>query len=250
MNCVIFIYHAYTIFVMYRQLSFCVYVLIPNIVFCTVKPVFKGHSQYSRESVPMWRVSLHRRFLNLKKTGHRSEEMSPDHRVSFYRSVPVDRFYCTCLVYSIMQVGIKTIEDSVNVDTIPQLVTIKKGLLVITRQWKNILYMPRLAENSFKSKRSKIYNVNFQLPTEKSLDRLSTTAAMEDWDTSAENFMVVDEKTSLLKAEGGSIHTPSVYSMALSGPPLQAAQPQARGHKMYVLYGGAFLAYCPLFNFV
>ena len=117
------------------------------------------------------------------------------------------------------------IEESVRADTIPQLVTIKKGLLVMTRQWKTILYMPRqVADNNFKSKR-KIYSVNFMLPQGKSLDQISTTAAVDDWDTSADNFMVVDEKTSLLKADGESLHTPSVYSVPITGPAPQHLSP-------------------------
>ena len=48
----------------------------------TVKPVFKGHL-YIRE-----KVSLHHRFFNMGKIGHRSEKVSPDHMVSPCRSVP------------------------------------------------------------------------------------------------------------------------------------------------------------------
>ena len=35
-------------------------------------------------------------------------------------------------------------------DTLPQSLTVKKGLLVLIRQWKNVLYMPMLADPSFK----------------------------------------------------------------------------------------------------
>jgi len=35
-------------------------------------------------------------------------------------------------------------------ETLPQSLTVKKGLLVLIRQWKNVLYMPMLADPSFK----------------------------------------------------------------------------------------------------
>ena len=54
----------------------------------TVKPVFKEKPQYPRESVPTWQVSLRHRFLNMGKIGHRSEKVSPDHRLSPRHSVP------------------------------------------------------------------------------------------------------------------------------------------------------------------
>ena len=52
------------------------------------KTCLQGTPLYPRESVPTWQVSLHHRFFNMGKIGHRSEKVSPDHRVSPRRSVP------------------------------------------------------------------------------------------------------------------------------------------------------------------
>ncbi len=117
--------------------------------------------------------------------------------------------------------GVKVIEDNLHVETLPQLLTIRKGLLALTRQWKPILYNPRVVDGSFKSRKKVMYNVTFAIPHEESMDVLGepevdkadeyegTAAALGD------NYEVVDEKTSLLKAEGGSVHrsisTQSVY---------------------------------------
>ena len=59
------------------------------------KICLQGTPLYPRESVPTWQVSLHHRFLNMGKMGHRSEKMSPDHRLSSHRSALEDRLYCT-----------------------------------------------------------------------------------------------------------------------------------------------------------
>ena len=49
----------------------------------------------------------------------------------------------------------------------------------MTRQWKNILYMPILAENNFKSKKKVTpYTVTFAIPQEESIDNFQT--AMDD----------------------------------------------------------------------
>ena len=103
----------------------------------------------------------------------------------------------------IHKVGVKVIDDSLNCDTIPQLLTIQKGLLALTRQWKNSLYMPTLADNNFKNKKkAPQYTVTFKIPQEESIEDFKT---LDDGDITLDNFEVVDEKTSLLRAEGGSM---------------------------------------------
>ena len=64
------------------------------------------------------------------------------------------------------------IEDNINVDTIPQLITIQKGLLALTRQWKNVLYMP-IIDTSFKRKRVHPYTVTFAIPSDESIDNFT-----------------------------------------------------------------------------
>jgi len=56
----------------------------------------------------------------------------------------------TVLRRYIHSVGIRAVEASLMEDTLPQSLTVKKGLLVLIRQWKNVLYMPMLADPSFK----------------------------------------------------------------------------------------------------
>ncbi len=93
--------------------------------------------------------------------------------------------------------GIPVIDENINVDTIPQLITVQKGLLALTRQWKNILYMPVLADQSFKSKKKPQFTVTFAIPKEDSVDNFPM--GIED-ELTLDNFEV-DEETSLLKAE-------------------------------------------------
>lgn len=97
-------------------------------------------------------------------------------------------------------------------DTLPQLITIQKGILALTRQWKNVLYMPQLSELDFKARKSvNPYRVTFAVPME-SMENLTDDEEFGHM----ENFDIVDERTSLLQAEGGSVHH-SMSVPSLSG---------------------------------
>lgn len=58
--------------------------------------------------------------------------------------------------------GTASVELAVSSETIPQLITIQKGILALTRQWKNTLYMPhQLSQYNFKVKKQRPYTVSF-----------------------------------------------------------------------------------------
>lgn len=117
----------------------------------------------------------------------------------------------TVLRKYLRQKGSSVVESAVEADTLPQLITIQKGILALTRQWKNVLYMPNLTEMDFKSQKSvNPYRVTFAVPMD-SRENLS-----EEEINHIEQFDVVDEHTSLLMAEGGSVH-PSASVTSLLG---------------------------------
>ncbi|ESO89448.1 hypothetical protein LOTGIDRAFT_234295 [Lottia gigantea] len=96
--------------------------------------------------------------------------------------------------------GASSVEQAVCSETIPNLITMQKGILALTRQWKNVLYMPYLSEMNFKNKKNvRPYNVTFALPG----DAEGSELGFEDGEGLMDQFDVVDEKTSLLQAEGG-----------------------------------------------
>ena len=88
------------------------------------------------------------------------------------------------------------------------------------RQWKNVLYMPNLAEINFKTKKTvRPYNVTFSLPESESMDAL----CLDDEEGMVDNFDVVDERMSLLQAEGGAfLKTPSNPSLTSKGKQSQS----------------------------
>ncbi|GFS00731.1 hypothetical protein ElyMa_001078900 [Elysia marginata] len=115
--------------------------------------------------------------------------------------------------------GTDQVERAVSVETVPQLITVQKGILALMRQWKNVLYMPNLNQVNFKSRRSiRPYNVKFALPKEG--NTYETGASEEPEEAVVDQFDVVDERMSLLQAEGGvtqrSGSVPSIGSKRLS----------------------------------
>ncbi|XP_076446239.1 bridge-like lipid transfer protein family member 1 isoform X6 [Babylonia areolata] len=116
--------------------------------------------------------------------------------------------------------GTSPVEQAVASETVPQIITLQKGILALMRQWKNVLYMPNLAEINFKAKKNvRPYNVTFSLPESESMDGL----CLDDEDGTVDNFDVVDERMSLLQAEGGAFHkTPSNASLASKGKQSQS----------------------------
>ena len=98
--------------------------------------------------------------------------------------------------------GSNSVEQAVVSDTIPQLITIQKGILALTRQWKNVLYMPQLSKFNFKSRRHRPYTVSLKLPA----------SDYEDDDDATSVNLDVDDRVSLL--EGASLHeAESSYSL-------------------------------------
>ena len=100
-------------------------------------------------------------------------------------------------------VGSSSVEQAVVSDTIPQLITIQKGILALTRQWKNVLYMPQLSSKfNFKSRRHRPYTVSLKLPT----------SDYEDDDDATSVNLDVDDRASLL--DGASLReAESTYSL-------------------------------------
>lgn len=82
-------------------------------------------------------------------------------------------------------------EQAVSSETIPQLITIQKGILALTRQWKNVLYMPhQFSQYNFKVRKQRPYTVSFAVP--------GSSSANFDDDDDDDSMDLDDDKVSLL----------------------------------------------------
>ena len=121
----------------------------------------------------------------------------------------------TVLRRYLAQIDLASVEASINSNSIPQFITIQKGLLALTRQWKNVLYLPHFTDNDFRSAEKLPYTLTFAIPHDAAVDVTKDDATLDadaivaddGGDTISDSYEVVDENMSLLKAEGGSFHT-------------------------------------------
>ncbi|XP_071552185.1 bridge-like lipid transfer protein family member 1 isoform X2 [Panulirus ornatus] len=107
---------------------------------------------------------------------------------------------CTVLRRYVLQSSPRTIEGNLIPPHLPKLATLRQGVVVLSRQWKNALYMPLLMEQTFRNKQTRpAYNYRPNTVVEE-----RTTPKFDPNLIATE---VTDEKTTLLEAEGGSLHS-------------------------------------------
>lgn len=70
---------------------------------------------------------------------------------------------CMVLEKYVLQSDVKVIETNLKERDLPQLSTLRQGVIVLSRQWKSVLYTPMLLEHNFKAKTLRPLNVTFTL---------------------------------------------------------------------------------------
>ncbi|XP_046402633.1 transmembrane protein KIAA1109 isoform X3 [Ischnura elegans] len=109
---------------------------------------------------------------------------------------------CNVLQKYVLQSDLAAIEANLKDGELPMLSTLRQGVIVLSRQWKNVLYTPLLLEHNYKSSgHLKPLNVAIRIPPTMDEEYLLT-----DGEISGEECEVTDECTMLLNAEGGSMH--------------------------------------------
>ncbi|XP_042881836.1 transmembrane protein KIAA1109 homolog isoform X7 [Penaeus japonicus] len=107
---------------------------------------------------------------------------------------------CTVLRRYVLQSSSRTIESNLTPQHLPKLATLRQGVVVLSRQWKNALYMPLLMEQTFRNKQARpTFNYRSNAAPE--------GRATPKFDPTLIATEVTDEKTTLLEAEGGSLHS-------------------------------------------
>ncbi|XP_029046657.1 transmembrane protein KIAA1109 homolog isoform X1 [Osmia bicornis bicornis] len=78
---------------------------------------------------------------------------------------------CTILQNYVLLNDLKNIEANLKESDLPLLSTLRQGVIVLSRQWKNVLYTPLLLEHNYKTKHVKPLNVTFAVsdPDEENL---------------------------------------------------------------------------------
>ncbi|XP_015586515.1 uncharacterized protein KIAA1109 isoform X3 [Cephus cinctus] len=71
---------------------------------------------------------------------------------------------CSILQNYVLLSDLATIEANLRESDLPLLSTLRQGVIVLSRQWKNVLYTPLLLEHNYKTKHVKPLNITFAVP--------------------------------------------------------------------------------------
>lgn len=75
----------------------------------------------------------------------------------------------------VIQETLNKIESVLKQQDLPMLTTLRQGVIVLSRQWKNMLYNPMLFEHQYKNKLNRPINVTFAVPH----DEVSATDSID-----------------------------------------------------------------------
>lgn len=71
---------------------------------------------------------------------------------------------CTVMQKYVQQESFDKIDKTLKHPDLPPLTTMRQGVIVLSRQWKNMLYNPMLFEHQYKNKLTRPMNVTFAVP--------------------------------------------------------------------------------------
>ncbi|KAJ8666820.1 hypothetical protein QAD02_008482 [Eretmocerus hayati] len=106
----------------------------------------------------------------------------------------------SCQLCSILQnytllSNLESIEENLRETDLPTLSTLRQGVIVLSRQWKNVLYIPLLLEHNYKTKHIKPLNVAFAVsdPEEENImtDGEGSGAEADDQEVTDECAMLI-----------------------------------------------------------
>ncbi|XP_024891805.1 uncharacterized protein KIAA1109-like isoform X13 [Temnothorax curvispinosus] len=102
---------------------------------------------------------------------------------------------CTILQNYVLLSEIVNIEANLKESDLPLLSTLRQGVIVLSRQWKNVLYTPLLLEHNYKTKHVKPLNVTFAVsdPDEENLltDGEGSAGDVDDQEVTDECAMLI-----------------------------------------------------------
>ncbi|XP_050552072.1 transmembrane protein KIAA1109 homolog isoform X4 [Spodoptera frugiperda] len=132
---------------------------------------------------------------------------------------------CAVLLRYALQADAAAVQADLAERHLPSLSTLRQGVIVLSRQWKNILYTPLLLEHNYKSKVMKPLNVTFALP-----DLLEDS--VEGWQEYPLETEALDENCLLLNMDvdkvnvpaGGAAASPRPHSFPSTPPSVRGAQ--------------------------
>ncbi|CAH0602823.1 unnamed protein product [Chrysodeixis includens] len=143
---------------------------------------------------------------------------------------------CAVLLRYALQADAAAVQADLAERHLPSLSTLRQGVIVLSRQWKNILYTPLLLEHNYKSKVMKPLNVTFALP-----DLLEDS--VEGWQEYPLETEALDENCLLLNMDVDKVNLPvrgahsSRASLVFPSLPFSTRKPAFNDDAIAIDYG-------------
>ncbi|XP_038111246.1 transmembrane protein KIAA1109 isoform X3 [Culex quinquefasciatus] len=124
---------------------------------------------------------------------------------------------CTMLQKYVLEETVIKVENDLKQQYIPQLSTLRQAVIVLSRQWKNVLYNPMLFEHQYKGKLNNPISVTFSLPQDEDAEDTDDIDAENYPVGIIENHPLIDEENERTMLLGQSVQAQHHQSTATTG---------------------------------
>ncbi|XP_058456070.1 bridge-like lipid transfer protein family member 1 isoform X4 [Malaya genurostris] len=133
---------------------------------------------------------------------------------------------CTMLTKYVLEETVAKIENDLKQQYVPQLSTLRQAVIVLSRQWKNVLYNPMLFEHQYKGKLNNPISVTFSLPQDERYKPIWAPSSR----SSMQMFPIIFDKHDP-QIEYGALKEGSLPSMCSSSDSLDKPWTPPANHK-------------------
>ncbi|XP_053696625.1 bridge-like lipid transfer protein family member 1 [Sabethes cyaneus] len=112
---------------------------------------------------------------------------------------------CTMLQKYVLEETVAKIDNDLKQQYVPQLSTLRQAVIVLSRQWKNVLYNPMLFEHQYKGKLNNPISVTFSLPQDEDAEDTDDIDAENYPVGIIENHPLIDEENERTMLLGQSV---------------------------------------------
>ncbi|XP_059485480.1 bridge-like lipid transfer protein family member 1 isoform X2 [Neocloeon triangulifer] len=132
---------------------------------------------------------------------------------------------CNVLLKYVLQTEMIIIENNLRESDLPLLSTLRQGVIVLSRQWKNVLYTPLLLEHNYKMRNVKPLNVTFAVQDTDEENILTDENSGEDGEVTDECTLLLKSPEKVSKSDTEQPDTENIFHSPASPPPKKNLPP-------------------------
>ncbi|XP_065331514.1 bridge-like lipid transfer protein family member 1 isoform X1 [Cloeon dipterum] len=132
---------------------------------------------------------------------------------------------CNVLLKYVLQTEMIIIENNLRESDLPLLSTLRQGVIVLSRQWKNVLYTSLLLEHNYKMRNVKPLNVTFAVQDTDEENVLTDENSGEDGEVTDECTLLLKSPEKVSKSDTEQPDTDNIFHSPASPPPKKNLPP-------------------------